>query len=73
MLMFFFTKPKLIIWWLLLKISLKKDGAMLRATVMDDITTYHTTLIEAAEIANKANVKKLVFYHLTPAPRNYIH
>ena len=26
----------------------------LRATVLDDITTYHTTLIEAAEVANKA-------------------
>ena len=32
--------------------------------------TYHTTPIEAAEIANQANVKHLVFYHLTPAPRN---
>tara|TARA_E500000081_G_C6113572_1_gene344018 strand:- start:648 stop:1706 length:1059 start_codon:yes stop_codon:yes gene_type:complete len=47
-------------------------GMDLLATILDDITTYHTTLIEAAEIANKANVKKLVFYHLTPAPRNYI-
>ena len=47
-------------------------GMDLLATVLDDITTYHTTLIEAAEIANKANVKKLVFNHLTPAPRNYI-
>ena len=47
-------------------------GMDLLATVLDDITTYHTSLIEAAEVANKANVKKLVFYHLTPAPRNYI-
>ena len=47
-------------------------GMDLLATILDDITTYHTTLIEAAEVANKANVKKLVFYHLTPAPRNYI-
>ena len=52
--------------------SLRTRGADLLATVLDDITTYHTSLIEAAEIANKANVKKLVFYHLTPAPRNYI-
>ena len=50
----------------------KENGAHLRAKVMADIKTYHTTLIEAAEIANKANVKKLVFYHLTPAPRNYL-
>ena len=49
-----------------------ENGAHLRAKVMADIKTYHTTLIEAAEIANKANVKKLVFYHLTPAPRNYL-
>ena len=49
-----------------------ENGAELRAKVMSDIKTYHTTLIEAAEIANKANVKKLVFYHLTPAPRNYL-
>ena len=49
-----------------------ENGAPLRAKVMSDIKTYHTTLIEAADIANKANVKKLVFYHLTPAPRNYL-
>ena len=49
-----------------------ENGAPLRAKVMADIKTYHTTLIEAAEIANKANVKQLVFYHLTPAPRNYL-
>ena len=52
--------------------SSRTRGADLLATVLDDITTYHTTLIEAAEIANKANVKKLVFYHLTPAPRNFL-
>ena len=49
-----------------------KQGAMMRAKIMDDITTYHTTPLEAAEIANKANAKHLVFYHLTPAPRNTI-
>ena len=52
--------------------SLMSRGAELLATVLDDITTYHTTLVEAAEIANEANIKKLFFYHLTPAPRNYI-
>ena len=52
--------------------SLRSRGADLLATVLDDITTYHTTLVEAADIANEANVKKLFFYHLTPAPRNYI-
>ena len=49
-----------------------QNGAKLRAKLMSDIKTYHTTLIEAADIANKAGVKKLVFYHLTPAPRNYL-
>ena len=47
-------------------------GADLNAKLMEDITTYHTTPVEAAEIANLANVKHLIFYHLTPAPRNYI-
>jgi len=47
-------------------------GNGLQAKVMADIKTYHTTLIEAAEIANKAEVKQLIFYHLTPAPRNYL-
>ena len=42
----------------------------MRAKIMEDIMTYHTTPFEAAEIANKANAKHLVFYHLTPAPRN---
>ena len=55
-----------------MKKSLMSRGAELLATVLDDITSYHTTLVEAAEIANEANVKKLFFYHLTPAPRNYI-
>ena len=47
-------------------------GADLNAKLMEDITTYHTSVVEAAEIANLANVKHLIFYHLTPAPRNYI-
>jgi len=40
--------------------------------IMQDVLDYHTTPVEAAEIANKANVKHLVFYHLNPAPRNSI-
>ena len=49
-----------------------ENGAPLRAKLMADIKTYHTTLVEAAEIANKAEVRQLIFYHLTPAPRSYI-
>ena len=48
----------------------KKIGNNLAAKIMADIVTYHTTPVEAAEIANQANVNHLVFYHLTPAPRN---
>ena len=40
--------------------------------VLDDIVTYHTTPTEAAQAANLANVDHLIFYHLTPAPRNKI-
>jgi ribonuclease Z len=40
--------------------------------IMFDIQDYHTSPIEAAEIANEANVKELVLYHLVPAPPNRI-
>ncbi|MEX1667083.1 MBL fold metallo-hydrolase [Zhongshania arctica] len=36
--------------------------------IMLDIEDYHTSPIEAAEVANEANVKELVLYHLVPAP-----
>ena len=39
-------------------------------TILNDIETYHTTPIEAAKVANLANVGHVFFYHLTPAPRN---
>jgi ribonuclease Z len=38
------------------------------AKIMADIPDYHTTPVEAAEIANEAGVKLLVLYHLTPPP-----
>jgi ribonuclease Z len=40
--------------------------------VLEDIKTYHMTPIEAAKLANIANIEHLIFYHLTPAPRNGI-
>ena len=43
-----------------------------RAQLFEDIQTYHTTPVEAAEVANEAGVKHLVFYHLTPSPRNSV-
>jgi ribonuclease Z len=35
---------------------------------MHDIEDYHVTPQQAAQMANEANVKQLVFYHLLPAP-----
>jgi ribonuclease Z len=38
------------------------------AKIMHDIPSYHTSPVEAAEVANEAGVKLLVMYHLTPPP-----
>jgi ribonuclease Z len=38
------------------------------AKIMHDIPSYHTTPVQAAEVANEAGVRLLVFYHLTPPP-----
>lgn len=43
-----------------------------QATIMHDIQDYHVSPLEASEIANKAGVKLLVFYHLMPAPDTYL-
>jgi len=40
------------------------------AKIMSDILTYHTTPVEAAEVANAAGVRLLVLYHLNPPPPN---
>lgn len=40
------------------------------AHVLHDILDYHTTPVEAAQVANEANVGLLVLYHLAPAPFN---
>lgn len=42
------------------------------AKIMADIPTYHTSPVEAAELANEAGVKLLVLYHLTPPPPNFL-
>ena len=36
--------------------------------ILGDIPSYHTSPVEAAEVANAAGVKLLVMYHLTPPP-----
>jgi len=38
------------------------------AKIMADIRSYHTTPVEAAEVANDAGVRLLVLYHLNPPP-----
>lgn len=42
-------------------------GATNLAQITRDILTYHTTPVQAAEVARDANVKHLLFYHLVPA------
>lgn len=49
--------------------SAGKEGT---AAIMHDIEDYHITPEQAARIANEANVKLLVFYHLLPAPDGFL-
>lgn len=50
----------------------KELGNTRNATMLYDIVDYHTTPLEAAEVADAANVKKLILSHLAPAPENTI-
>ena len=43
-------------------------GRQQQATILHDIQDYHLSPREAAQIAERAGVKLLVFYHLLPAP-----
>jgi ribonuclease Z len=47
--------------------GLKGMGNARMASIMNDTLSYHTTPVEAAEIARAAGVKALVLYHLTQA------
>jgi ribonuclease Z len=47
--------------------GLKGMGNTRMASIMNDTLSYHTTPVEAAEIAKAAGVKALVYYHLTQA------
>ncbi|MFB3907273.1 MAG: MBL fold metallo-hydrolase [Candidatus Eisenbacteria bacterium] len=42
------------------------------AAIMHDVQDYHISPEEAAQIANDANVRLLVFYHLLPAPDGFL-
>jgi ribonuclease Z len=43
-----------------------------QAAIMHDIQDYHIDPAEAADIANRAGVKLLAFYHLLPTPDNFL-
>jgi ribonuclease Z len=47
-------------------------GRRSAATIMHDIEDYHISPEDAAGIANEADVKLLVFYHLLPAPDGFL-
>ena len=49
-----------------------ESGNKVLSKVLFDIQDYHATTVEVAEIAKKADVNLLVYYHLIPAPRNYV-
>lgn len=49
------------------------DGGRDRAAaIMHDIEDYHVTPERAAQLANEAGVRLLVFYHLLPAPDGWL-
>jgi len=47
-------------------------GRSSAAAIMHDIEDYHIAPEQAAEIANEAQARLLVFYHLLPAPDGYL-
>ncbi len=48
--------------------NLGEIGMTRNEKIITDVQDYHTTPAEVAEIAAKANVKKLVLHHYAPAP-----
>jgi ribonuclease Z len=53
-----------------LEVAANKAGRSGTAAIMHDIQDYHVSPEEAAELANRAGVRELVYYHLGPAPDN---
>ncbi len=50
--------------------ALSAAGNVRRARIAHDIQGYHTTPVQAAEIAKRAGVGLLVLHHLVPPPQN---
>ncbi len=55
-----------------LEVESGKIGNRQLEKIMFDIQDYHTSPVESAEVANEANVKELVLYHLVPTPPNKV-
>jgi ribonuclease Z len=53
-----------------LEVAAGKQARAGTAAIMEDIQDYHLSPEEAAELANIAGVRELVYYHLSPAPDN---
>ena len=51
-----------------LEAQLKTAGMSRNEKIVHDIQVYHTSPADVAEIADKANVKKLVLHHFAPPP-----
>ena len=51
-----------------LETKLVETGNSRNAKIIHDIQDYHTTPKEVAELANAANVKKLILHHFAPPP-----
>ncbi|HZR82675.1 MAG TPA: MBL fold metallo-hydrolase [Candidatus Binatia bacterium] len=50
----------------------QRTGRTRLAKLAGDIPGYHTSPVEAAEVAREAGVKRLVLTHLVPGPNNFI-
>ena len=50
----------------------KETGNNIISKVLFDIQNYHANTLEVADIAKRAEVDLLVFYHLIPAPINFV-
>jgi ribonuclease Z len=55
-----------------LEVAAGSSGRGQVETIMRDIQDYHLSPAEAAAIANEAGVGLLVYYHLSPAPDNFL-
>jgi len=56
----------------MLEEELREAGMDRNATIIFDIQDYHTDATEVADLAQNANVKKLVLNHLAPLPDNRV-